>query len=177
MYKISLSILFLFIIISLKSQEHINYDHNEHIDELGKNNNHDHFHTNELGISIAPTAYLQENTIALGTHAHYIHRLGESRLGIGAGFEAVFDSHKHKTLSAVFQYSPGLRTHISIAPGVVQEKHIHNGTAEKEYHWALHLELVHEYHLNFFDIGPFFELAFEEEGQHIGVGIHIGLPF
>jgi hypothetical protein len=177
MYKISLSILFIFIIISLKSQEHIKHDHKEHIDEHGQNNKHDHFHTNEIGVSIAPTAYLQENTIALGTHAHYVHRLGESRFGIGAGFEAVFDSHKHKTLSAVFQYSPSYMTHICVSPGFVQEKHNEMGQIENEYHWALHLELVHEFQLGKIDLGPFFEFALEEEGQHIGIGIHVGLPF
>lgn len=151
-------------------------DHNLHDHEEGEKN-HDHLHTNEIGISLAPTYYIQEGSMAFGAHGHYVHRMGTSRFGLGIGFEAVFDDHKHRTLGAVFQWSPGLATHIAISPGVVQETHVEAGQAEKEYHWALHLEIVREFNVGKIDIGPFFEFALEEEGQHIGLGIHIGLPF
>ena len=72
-------------------------------------------------------------------------------------------------------------THICIAPRIVQEQYNEMGTIEKDYHWALHLKVVREFHVGKIDLGPFFEFALEEEGQHIGIGIgigiHVGLPF
>ena len=154
--------------------QHSDHDHHDH--EEGEEH-HDHLHTDEIGISLAPTYYIQEGSLALGVHGHYVHRMGSSRFGLGVGFEAVFDDHKHRTLGAVFQYSPGLATQIALSPGIVQETHIEEGHSEKEYHWALHLEIVREFNVGKIDLGPFFEFALEEEGQHIGLGIHIGLPF
>ena len=117
-------IILLFSITSMNvNGQDLDQDHNEHDHE--HNHKHDHFHKNEIGISLSPTVYLKESVVSLGAHAHYIHRLGETRFGAGIGFEAVFDEHKHRTLSTVFQWSPTYNTHICVAPGVVIAEHDH----------------------------------------------------
>ena len=46
---------------------------------------HDHFHTNEIGVSFAPVYFTRSQETFFGLHGHYVRRLGESRFGAGAG--------------------------------------------------------------------------------------------
>ena len=166
-----------FILYTILSFQILAQDNDHDHENEEHDHKHDHFHKNELGISLSPTIYLNEGEVSLGAHMHYIHRIGDSRFGAGLGFEAVFDDHKHRTFSTVFQWSPTYRTHICVAPGFVIAEHEHMGDLEKEYHWACHFEVIREFHLGPIDIGPFFEWALEEEDQHIGIGVHVGIPF
>ena len=162
----------------------------EHEEDEHEDGHHDHFHTNEIGISFAPVYYWnkKDSPIYFGLHSHYVRRLGESRFGIGAGYEYIFDEHKHQTFSAVFQFSPTYRFHLVAAPGWAieseEEGHDDHGAPqvhhEEEEHgasFALHLEAVYEFELGPIDIGPSFEFAWDKHDVHLSLGAHLAFPF
>lgn len=137
----------------------------------------DHFHANELGLSVAPVLFNLEEEIGWGLHAHFIHRLGQSPFGIGGGAELILDEHRHQTYSFVGQWTPLPALHLVIAPGVAIEKEVENGVEEWEKGWAVHFELVKEFGLGKLDIGPSLEYALDAHGSHYAVGVHLGIPF
>ncbi|MDA0912935.1 MAG: hypothetical protein O2818_05610 [Bacteroidetes bacterium] len=140
----------------------------------------DHFHAQELGLSIAPVWFAgeEEPGAKLGLHAHYIKRLGDSQFGLGLGAEFIADEHKHQTYSFVGQWTPLPALHLVIAPGVaLEQEEDFDGTTEQEMGWAVHFELVKEFGIGGLDVGPSLEYALDSHGQHFAIGIHLGIPF
>lgn len=164
---------------SPKEEDH---DHSTCDHETGK---HDHFHTNELGVSFAPVYFTSSKTTAFGLHGHYVRRFGESRFGGGLGVEYIFNEAKHQTYSAVFQYSPTYQLHLVVAPGVALESEVEeaghvDGEEEHEHHgatFALHLEAVYEFSLGPIDLGPSIEFAYDPHDIHLSAGLHVAFPF
>ncbi len=160
------------------------HDH-EHCDH--ENGKHDHFHTNELGISFAPVYFTGSKATEFGLHGHYVRRLGESRFGAGLGVEYIFNEAKHQTYSAVFQYSPTYQLHLVAAPGFAVESevesahdshgHEEEGTEAHGAVFALHLEAVYEFHVGPIDIGPSIEWAWDKHETHLSAGVHVAFPF
>lgn len=166
--------------LALTQDSTSNSHRHEHIEGC----KHDHFHTNELGVSLAPVYYLKakENPINFGLHAHYVRRLGQTRFGAGLGFEYIFDEHRHQTYSAVFQYSPTYQLHLVAAPGIAIETHHEEDEheEEEEHHeaaFAIHLEAVYEFEIGPIDIGPSAEFAYDTHDIHLSLGVHIAFPF
>ena len=139
----------------------------------------DHFHAQELGLSVAPVWFSgsDESGAKLGLHAHYIKRLNDSAFGLGLGVEFIVDEHKHQTYSVVGQWTPIPAWHFIVAPGVALEEEEGPFGDEREMGWAVHFEVVREFALGRLDIGPSFEYALDSHGQHIAVGVHVGIPF
>ena len=139
----------------------------------------DHFHAQELGLSIAPVWFQggEEPGAKMGLHAHYIKRLNDSPFGLGFGAEFILDEHKHQTYSAVGQWTPIPALHFVIAPGVALEEEETPDGHEREMGWAVHLEVVREFGLGRLDIGPSLEYALDSHGVHFAAGLHVGIPF
>ena len=68
-----------------------------------------------------------------------------------------------------------LNTHLDFAPEVLSEAILHSSKAHKS-HFAFHMEVAHEFHLGKIGIEPFIEISFEQQVQHFGVGIQLGIP-
>ena len=136
-----------------------------------KSHNHDH-HKNEIGIANAPVYFVKEKVFSYGLHLHYIRNIRESKFGLGAGFERIFDEHGHNTFGLVASYRPIDKLSLSLSPGITLED-VH----PDELNFALHVETAYEFEINNIHIGPVFEFAYDPEDFHISFGLHIGYGF
>jgi hypothetical protein len=133
-----------------------------------------HHPENEVGIAVGAVPLVDEDKIAAGLHFHYIRGIAfEHKLGIGAGFEAILDEHKHYVVSVVFQYRIYKGWTVAYAPGIMMKKEEGN----LEYHFAQHFETAYEFELGEFHLGPMVEVGVSEEGVHYMLGAHFGIAF
>lgn len=145
---------------------------------IGQSTNHGHedadhhsHHKNEIGIANAPVYFVKEKILSYGLHAHYIRTIANSKFGIGAGYERIFDEHKHNTIGLVFSYRPAKHFSFYVSPGLAFED-------ESDHtNFAFHLESSYEFEVNDFHIGPVLEFAYDVEDYHISLGLHIGYGF
>ena len=160
--KFSILLIFLLPFYLFSQEEH---DHEDH--EGG----HHFHHKNEIGIANAPVYFVKEKSISYGLHLHYVRTLGESKFGLGLGFERIFDDHGHNTIGIVTAYRPIDQWCINLSPGVSIEDN------SPDVLFALHVETSYEFEINNFHIGPVLEFAYDPEDIHISLGLHIGLGF
>lgn len=132
----------------------------------------DHHHRNEIGIAMSPVYFVEEKAFSFGLHVHYIHNLGESRVGLGAGYERIFDDHGHNTIGLIAGYRVLDRLNVMLSPGITIED-----ASPGEISFAFHAETAYEFQINHIHIGPALEFAFDPEDVHISLGIHIGYGF
>jgi hypothetical protein len=169
MYK---TILFLFILVIQSSflfaQQH-DHEH-EHDEDHEKEIIHEHQHVHEIGASISPVFFVNEEELSIAAHFHYVYNFPHTKFGMGVGYEQVFDEHKHRFVGVEFDYRPIHRLTFGLSPGVLFE-----GTENVNKHFALHFETVYEFEIGVFHIGPVAEFAWHPEDYHISLGVHIGL--
>lgn len=134
-----------------------------------EDHDHHHHHRNEIGIANSVVYFVKEKEYTYGLHVHYLYNLSESRFSLGAGYERIFDEHKHQTIGIMVGYRPMERLNLILAPGLAFEGN--------ESAFALHLEMTYEYSIGDIHIGPAIELALEKEDYHFSLGIHIGYGF
>lgn len=134
-------------------------------------NCHDH-HDNEIGIANAPVYFLKEKTVAYGLHLHYVNYIYKNKIGLGLGFEHIFDEHNHTTIGLVTAFQPINRLMVNLSPGIVFEK-----GQTKDLNFAIHLESSYEFEYRNLHYGPLFEFAYDEEDIHMSIGLHIGIGF
>ena len=144
----------------------VNAQHN-HEDHEGHHHSH---HKNEIGVANAPVYFVKEKELTYGLHLHYIRTLGETKFGIGLGYEQIFDEHEHKTFGIVASYRVFEGMSVTASPGVTSEK-------GGELFFALHLETVYEWEVGNFHIGPVVEVAYDPEDYHFSIGLHVGYGF
>lgn len=132
---------------------------------------HSH-HKNEIGIANSPVYLIKDKEIAYAFHMHYIRSVGDSKFGVGLGYERIFDEHKHNTFGIVGSYSPIDRVLVNISPGISFEDN-----SSSDVHFAFHLETTYDFEFKNFHLGPILELAYDKEDYHISFGLHIGFGF
>lgn len=142
--------------------------------EIGEEDEHAHHthHKNEIGVANSLVYFVNEESFHYGLHAHYIRNIGESKFGLGLGYERIFDEHKHNTVSFVGAYRPVERLYLVVSPGVTFEESDYSNPR-----FALHLEGSYEFELGSFHIGPAVEFAYDPEDYHISIGLHVGYGF
>ncbi len=155
---------FLFLTARLSSQS-------SHVDDHEVGDHHDH-HRNEIGIANSPVYFVKEKELSYGLHIHFIHTLRESKWGIGAGYERIFDAHGHHTIGIIGSYRPIDPLSFILSPGITFEDANPGETA-----FALHAETAYEFEAGHFHLGPVLEFAYDPEDFHISLGIHIGFGF
>ena len=87
-----LSVLILFVVMNVftsfaQTESHEGHDHHEHP-------------KNEIGVANSPVYYLNEKEFTYGMHLHYIRTIGDSKFGIGLGYEQIFDQTRRMQRSA-----------------------------------------------------------------------------
>ena len=128
------------------------------------------YHVDEVGFGVAPVFNMtEEEEPGTALHAHYIHHLGRTTLGLGADVEYVLADHEHTSFMALIQWSPHPYTHLVLAPGLFHATH---GPWDP----AVHLEAYQDFHWHGMAIGPFMEWAFEPGQQQMELGVHLGVP-
>lgn len=136
-----------------------------------EHHNHAH-HKNEIGVANAPVFFTKEKTWSYGLHIHYIRNIKESKFGLGAGFERIFDTHGHNTVGLAAKYIPVDKLSFIVSPGITFEDE-----NPESPHFALHVETAYEFEIRDFHLGPVFEFAYDTEDIHISLGLHLGIGF
>ena len=161
------SLVFVFILggQTLMAQEHDSEDgHHQH--------QHHHHASNEIGLANNLVYLGEEGEFAYGLHLHYLRNIGDSRFGVGLGYEQIFDDHLHRNLGIVGSYRIVHGLFLNISPGITFK-----GRIEPEKTFALHLEATYEFELGPFHLGPVLEYAVSEHGYHLSGGIHLAYTF
>jgi len=145
--------------------------------------NHDHDHDHEhshdshrhhLGLGLGAGSLFAEEEYAPVVHLHYLYRLApKSPVSVGLGFESIIDDHKHNTFLALVNYEIQPRLSINAGPGITFAEE------DGESHTAMsgHVELIYEFTVGEFHLGPMLGFGFDNEESHASLGIHIGLGF
>lgn len=157
-------LLFVILPVTLFSQEDV------HPEE-----GHTHSHKkNEISAGVGVVTLQHEDELAAGLHLHYVRGVAfHDKLGVGLGFETIFDEHKHYTISAVFQYRVYKGWSVAYAPGLLMVKE----DGIWEYQFAQHFETAYEWEIGKFHIGPMAEIGVEPHGTHYMIGVHFGIDF
>jgi hypothetical protein len=166
----TLRLLFCIPLLILSSQIVAQEDHIEMSDDNGHESHHHHH--NEIGIANALVYFVKEEAFSYGLHLHYIHTVGESKFGFGAGYERIFDEHGHNTFGLIASYRPVDPLTFILSPGITIEDE-----NPGEVNFALHVETAYEFQLDNIHLGPVLEFAYDPEDFHISLGIHIGYGF
>lgn len=134
----------------------------------------EHHHSKfELGLSNGFVYNFTESEAAYGLHVHVVRSIEKSeKLGLGIGYERIFDDHKHNALSVVLLYHPIEHLSINLAPGVTWL-----GSKSNSVKPAVHLEGLYEFKLGKFHLGPLLGVAFNTEDIHASVGLHLAFGF
>lgn len=131
---------------------------------------HDHS-KNEIGIANSAVFFAKEKTWAYGLHVHYVRSLSDSKIGLGVGYERIFDHHKHNTFGLIASYRPIEHLSFSLSPGLTFED------VDPTAKFALHFETSYEFEFKHLHIGPALEFAYDPEDFHISLGLHVGFGF
>jgi hypothetical protein len=160
------SVVFVFILggQALIAQEHEAEDVHHH-------QHHPHA-SNEIGLANNLVYLAEEGEFSYGLHLHYIRIVGESRFGVGLGYEQIFDDHLHRNVGVVGSYRILHGLFLNISPGIT-----FIGRSEPEKFFALHVEVTYEFELGPFHLGPVLEYAFSEHGYHLSAGLHLAYTF
>lgn len=142
------------------------------IQEHDHEQKYEHHHGHEIGASVGPVYFINEEEFSISTHLHYVYNFKYSKFGLGAGYEQIFDEHKHRFVGAEINYRPVHQLTLNLSPGIAFE-----GTGDVEKDFALHFETSYEFELGFFHLGPVVEVAWHASDYHISMGIHFGLGF
>lgn len=161
---------FWLIIFLLAVQLHAAAQDHDHDHDVGIEDDHEHHHLHEIGVSASPVYFVKAGELSFATHLHYTYYIPNTKVGLGIGYEHIFDEHKHNFIGAEFSYRIIHPLSISLSPGIVFE-----GEHPDEKDFALHLETNYEFEFGVFHIGPSFEMAWHPEDYHFSLGVHIGL--
>ncbi len=129
-----------------------------------------HAHAFEIGLAPGLAYVPQEKSFALGLHLHLVANIGETRWGLGAGVERLFDDHGHTTLSVVLQFRIFDPWSVIVAPGMT----FPDGDAS-DVEPSVHFETAYEFMFGRFHIGPSFEVAIDPHATHLTIGLHMGV--
>lgn len=134
---------------------------------------HEHEHAaNEFGLGNFLSILVGEQEYAYGLHIHYLRTIKDSRFGFGIGYEQIYDEHKHRTLGLIGTYRLSQPLILSLSPGILlptRENH--------DFRFALHSEVVYEFEIDRFHLGPTLEFATSFVEFHIGIGLHFAYTF
>lgn len=163
MYKKIFSLFFFVFLGSVLFAQEPEHDH-EH--------EHEHHHKHEIGASVGPIYFVNEEELSVAAHFHYVYNFEHSKFGLGAGYEQVFDEHKHRFIGAEFSYRPVHRLTLSLSPGIAFE-----GAEDINRDFAVHFETSYEFEMGIFHIGPVAEVAWHVNDYHVSLGVHFGFGF
>ncbi|KOH44748.1 hypothetical protein [Sunxiuqinia dokdonensis] len=163
--KLPLLALFLLLFSFSFAQDH-DHDHD-----------HDHshdLHRHHLGLGLGAGSLFAEKEYAPVVHLHYLYRLTQhSPVSIGLGFESILDEHTHNTVSALLNYEILPRLSIVGGPGIT----LADEDGESHTSMSGHVEMIYEFTVGSFHLGPMLGFGFDKEESHASLGIHIGLGF
>ncbi len=140
----------------------------------GHDHGKEHYHPKlEFGVSGGLVYNFTEKEAAPGMHVHLIKTLSKTeKLGVGFGYEAIFDDHKHNAASFIIAYRPISNLSFNLAPGISWLSTEQNSAKP-----SLHLEALYEWEVGVFHIGPLLGVASNFEDFHGSLGLHLAVGF
>lgn len=136
-----------------------------------------HHHLNEIGISLGIVWMQPEAETAPGLHIHYMRRIGDEGIaryiGIGLGFEVIFSDHRHYNIMGTLGIFPWKELVITLSPGLLIAKE----ELETHRQFSFHVEIMWEFEVSGWGMGPALGFAVSGENTHFTLGIHIGKGF
>lgn len=160
----------LLLIATLSCPPLLNAQEERHSGHGGHAHHHDYRH--EIGVVNSIAWFPDESEQAYSLHLHYMYSLGNGRFGIGAGYERIFDEHGHHWLGLAGAYRPFGHFSIILAPGLAfEDEH------PDELRFTTHLEVLYEFPLGPFHIGPVLSAGIDTRHHHFGAGLHIAIGF
>lgn len=144
-------------------------DNDEHFDH------HKHQHGDrEFGFSPGTVFLLNEQEVKLGIHSHLLWRIKSiDFLSIGLGVESVFDEHSHISTGFVTKVDIWKGFSALTSPGILFIKEA-NGW---ENYLSAHFELLYEFEIQRFHVGPALDFSVSRFDNHVMLGIHLGYSF
>lgn len=140
------------------------------------NHHHDGFN-NELGISVGIVQIENDEDMNINTHIHLMRHLRYDnflkRVALGMGIETIFAEELHVSILGTFSYNLVSSLFIDLAPGLLIASH--DGHQQKEF--IAHIELIYEFDIGLFGLGPVVGMALSEDDRHYSLGIHLGRGF
>ena len=133
---------------------------------------HQHDHRFELGLAPGLAYLVEEEHFTAGLHLHLIAALGESRWGLGLGFERLLDEHSHNTAGVVLQYRLTNAWSMLVSPGLTFED-----SEPSELEPSVHIESTYEFFFGDYHLGPSLEYAADAEDSHVTLGVHVAVGF
>jgi hypothetical protein len=134
----------------------------------------EHLHPEvEIGVSNGIVYNFTEKEAAYGIHVHVVKTINKSdKFGLGFGYEAIFDDHRHNAVSFIIAYRPVDQFSFNFSPGISWLS-TENDSAKP----SLHLEALYEWELGIFHVGPLVGVASNFEDFHGSVGLHLAIGF
>lgn len=139
---------------------------------------HDHDHPphehplNEIGIGNYLSFLAGEQEFAYSLHIHVLRFFEGSRIGAGLGYEQIFDEHRHRSLTMLGAFRLSSPLVLTLGPGILF------GTQENPGNrFTMHAELVYEFEIGHFHLGPALDFATTFDEYHIGAGLHVAYAF
>ena len=103
---------------------------------------------------------------------YLIHRIANTKFGLGLGYKRIFVEHAHNMIGAVGNYYPVKTWSVNVTPGFMFEDE-----SPSDLHFALHLETGYEFEISAFYMGPALEVAYTPEDIHISLRFHVAYAF
>lgn len=134
---------------------------------------HHHHPEVEIGVSNGIVYNFTEKEAAYGIHVHVVKTVNKSdKFGLGFGYEAIFDDHRHNAVSFIILYRPINQFSLNFSPGISWLS-----TEKDSAKPSLHLEALYEWKLGIFHVGPLVGVASNFEDFHGSVGLHLAIGF
>ena len=128
-------------------------------------------HLNEIGVANSMLYIFSENGYAYGLHAHYIRYIPHTKFGYGFGYERVFGHHQTNTIGILGSYNPFIEFYFNFIHVITFED------KSNQVDLALHFEVLYEFELYNFHIGPTIGYSLNPNDQHISIGVHMAYTF
>jgi len=139
---------------------------------------HDHEHhshkhpLNEIGIGNYLSYLAGEHEFAYSLHVHLLRFFEDSRFGAGLGYEQIFDEHRHRSLTMIGAFRLSHPLVLTLGPGILFGNEENPGNR-----FTVHAELVYEFEIGHFHLGPALDFATTFDEYHIGAGLHVAFAF
>lgn len=128
-------------------------------------------HNKEISISNLSVYSVLHESMHYGFLIQYVQVIKHTKLGLGFGYERIYDELQHYSFGPVLSYKPFSKFNISVFPT------IELNTYNTQRRFSLHIESSYDLRIRDVLIGPVLEFASNPEETHISLGAHLGFSF
>lgn len=124
-------------------------------------------------LNVLPTWFAEDQTLSNTYQTAWLHHMGRSKWNLGMEWDVVASEHPHHALAMVAEWCPLQGVHVAAAPGFVVDR---LGASGVSWGWNAHVVWAHHIMHGHLDVGPMLDVGHDIHGDHVAVGITMGLP-